>query len=124
MSPPIGAFQEARSSGNTDTREQAVFDPSVDTFESIKQRSPFLFCSLLMVGAKVRDGPTVSDLQDQLLHEATELAKDRVFESKGRVEDVQALLLLAGWSHSMGGVGWLTAGHAIRFVYFRTLPMT
>lgn len=69
-----------------------------------------------MVGAKVRDGPVVSDLQASLLHEATEQAKERVFDSKGRVEDVQALLLLAGWSHSMGGVGWLTAGHAIRRV--------
>lgn len=67
-----------------------------------------------MVGAKVRDGSVVSEVQSVLLQEATEQAKDRVFESKGRVEDVQALLLLAGWSHSMGGVGWLTAGHAIR----------
>ncbi|KAG8901440.1 hypothetical protein FRB99_005297 [Tulasnella sp. 403] len=92
----------------------AVFDPAVDTFASIKERSPFLLCALLMVGAKVRDGPLVSELQALLLREATEHAKDRVFESKGRVEDVQALLLLAGWSHSMGGVGWLTAGHAIR----------
>lgn len=92
----------------------AVFDPSIDTYVSIKERSPFLLCALLMVGAKVRDGPVVSDLQALLLHEATEHAKDRVFESKCTVEDVQALLLLAGWSHSMGGVGWLTAGHAIR----------
>lgn len=92
----------------------AVFDPSIDTYISIKERSPFLLCALLMVGAKVRDGPVVSDLQALLLHEATEHAKDRVFESKCTVEDVQALLLLAGWSHSMGGVGWLTAGHAIR----------
>ncbi|KAG8998596.1 hypothetical protein FRB93_013528 [Tulasnella sp. JGI-2019a] len=92
----------------------AVFDPSIDTYASIKERSPFLLCALLMVGAKVQDGPTVSDIQSMLLHEATEHAKDRVFESKGHVEDVQALLLLAGWSHSMGGVGWLTAGHAIR----------
>ncbi|KAG9019268.1 hypothetical protein FRB90_004537 [Tulasnella sp. 427] len=99
-------------------RSQAIFlgaiGFSVDTYASIKERSPFLLCALLMVGAKVRDGPVVSDLQALLLQEATEHAKDRVFESKCRVEDVQALLLLAGWSHSMGGVGWLTAGHAIR----------
>jgi hypothetical protein len=24
------------------------------------------------------------------------------------------MLLIAGWSHSTGGAGWLTAGHAIR----------
>ncbi|KAG8857969.1 hypothetical protein FRB96_005460 [Tulasnella sp. 330] len=92
----------------------AVFDPNIDTYASIKERSPFLFCALLMVGAKVQDGAVVSPVQAMLLHEATEQAKDHVFESNRCVEDVQALLLLAGWSHSMGGVGWLTAGHAIR----------
>ncbi|KAG8968751.1 hypothetical protein FRC03_006207 [Tulasnella sp. 419] len=93
----------------------AVFDPTVDTFPEIRRRSSFLFASLLTVAAKVRDGPQPpSETQLALLKEATDLAKERLFESTGKIEDVQALLLLAGWSHSMGGVGWLTAGHAIR----------
>jgi len=65
----------------------------------------------------VKDGANPpSDTQKALQEEATMIAKERAFESSGTVEDVQALLLLAGWSHTMKGVGWLTAGHAIRCV--------
>jgi hypothetical protein len=50
------------------------------------------------------------------------MAKDMFFCEEGdpvdvkkhasmmKLESVQAMLLLAGWSHSTGGTGWLTAG--------------
>ncbi|KDQ21446.1 hypothetical protein BOTBODRAFT_182777 [Botryobasidium botryosum FD-172 SS1] len=97
----------------------AVFDPARDTYESIKSRSPLCFCAILMVASKVRDGGgPPSELHNMLAKECVRMARETMFrESEDKainVEAIDAMLLIAGWSHSTGGTGWLTAGHAIR----------
>ncbi|TDL22666.1 hypothetical protein BD410DRAFT_212347 [Rickenella mellea] len=92
-----------------------VFDPRTDTFDSFKTRSPLCFCSILTVGAKVRDGPNPpSVLQEALHQEAITMSKESIFSGIDGLEKVQAMLILAAWSRTSGGAGWLAAGHAIR----------
>ena len=38
-----------------DSRHPTIFDPRVDTFDSLRERSPACFNSVLMVGSKVTD---------------------------------------------------------------------
>ncbi|KAG8846528.1 hypothetical protein FRC20_002973, partial [Serendipita sp. 405] len=93
----------------------AMFDPKRDTYQSLRRRSPFCFCCLLMVGAKVRDGGRQpSPIQLSLEREASEAVKETLFKAVKRVEIVQGMLLIAAWSYSAGGTGWITAGHALR----------
>lgn len=93
----------------------AMFDPKLDTYESLRRRSPFCFCCLLMVGAKVRDGGRQpSPIQLTLEKEASDTAKDTLFRPVKRIEVVQGMLLIAAWSYSTGGTGWIAAGHALR----------
>ncbi|KAG8820325.1 hypothetical protein FRC17_010197 [Serendipita sp. 399] len=100
----------------------AMFDPKLDTYQSLRQRSPFCFCCLLMVGAKVRDGGRQpSPIQLSLEREASEAVKETLFKPVKRIEIVQGMLLIdhqqlliAAWSYSAGGTGWITAGHALR----------
>lgn len=70
-----------------------MFDPKLDIFESLRQRSPFCFCCLLMVGAKVRDGGRQpSHIQLLLEKEATETAKETLFRPIKRIEVVQGMV--------------------------------
>lgn len=70
-----------------------MFDPKLDTFDSLRRRSPFCFCCLLMVGAKVRDGGgQPSHIQLLLEKEATEAAKDTLFKPVKRIEVVQGMV--------------------------------
>ncbi|KIM31839.1 hypothetical protein M408DRAFT_327253 [Serendipita vermifera MAFF 305830] len=93
----------------------AMFDPNLDTYDSLRRRSPFCFCCLLMVGAKVRDGGgQPSNIQLALENEVTEAVKDTLLRPVKRIEMVQGMLLLAAWSNSTGGTGWIAAGHAVR----------
>ncbi|KZT52102.1 hypothetical protein CALCODRAFT_502697 [Calocera cornea HHB12733] len=90
----------------------AVFNPDVDTFDSLRLRSPFVLCAILMVAARVRDGGgPPSRVHTELFQEASNLARDTLFSQPQGVECVQAMLLLAGWSSK---TGWLAAGHGIR----------
>ncbi|EJT97280.1 hypothetical protein DACRYDRAFT_111826 [Dacryopinax primogenitus] len=90
----------------------AVFNPEIDTFPSLRQRSPFVLCSILMVASRVRDGGSPpSRVHTELFQEASNLARDTLFSQPQGVECVQAMLLLAGWSSK---TGWLAAGHGIR----------
>ncbi|KAF8332612.1 uncharacterized protein EI90DRAFT_3145331 [Cantharellus anzutake] len=88
-----------------------LFDPSYDTFESLRSRTPFCFDSILAVASKIRAGngqPTQTHYH--CLENAQGIARSTLFGPIVRKEAVQAMLLLAAWSPS----GWLPGGHAIR----------
>jgi hypothetical protein len=100
------------------------FDPDVDTFESLRARSPFLITTLVMVGAKVTDaaGP-VSDLQRHCREHAEAIGQTTLFSPIARIEVVQAMIVLASW----GDTSWRPGGHALRMAMdmglYRCLPL-
>ena len=88
-----------------------LFDPSYDTYEALKERSPWCFDAILAVASKIRAGngpPSVTFYK--CLEEAQGIARSTLFGPAVRKEAVQAMLLLAAWSTS----GWLPCGHALR----------
>lgn len=88
-----------------------MFDPSYDTFESLMERTPWTFDSILAVAAKIRggNGPP-SPTFYKCLDEAQGIARSSLFGPIVRKEAVQGMLLLAAWSTN----GWLPSGHAMR----------
>lgn len=88
-----------------------LFDPSYDTYDDLKERSPWCFDVILAVASKIRAGnglPSVT--YHKCLDEAQWVARSTLFGPVVRKEAVQAMLLLAAWSTS----GWLPSGHALR----------
>ncbi|CAD6573450.1 MAG: hypothetical protein TREMPRED_000828 [Tremellales sp. Tagirdzhanova-0007] len=100
------------------------FAPEIDTFESLRARSPFAITTLIMVGAKVMDaaGP-VSDLQRQCREHAEKIGMSTLFTPIARLEVVQAMIVLASW----GDTSWRPGGHAMRIAMdmalYRCLPL-
>jgi hypothetical protein len=88
-----------------------LFDPSYDTYEALKERSPWCFDVILAVASKIRagNGPPSATFY-KCLEEAQGIARSTLFGPAVRMEAVQAMLLLAAWSTS----GWLPCGHALR----------
>lgn len=88
-----------------------LFDPSYDTFESLMERTPWTFDSILAISSKVKSGngplpPTFY----KCLEEAQGIARSSLFCPVVRKEAVIGMLLLAAWSTN----GWLPSGHAMR----------
>ena len=100
------------------------FDPEVDTFESLRKRSPFAITVLVMVGAKVTDaGGAVSELQQKCKEHAEHIGMSTLFSPVARIEVVQAMIILASW----GDTSWRPGGHALRMAMdmglYRCLPL-
>lgn len=88
-----------------------VFDSAVDTFTSLHDRSPFAVDSICMVAARVRDGGgKPSEVYTKCLQEVQTISCATLFAPVLRVEAVQAMILVSGWSDN----GWLSGGHAVR----------
>jgi len=88
-----------------------IFDSSVDTFASLHERSPFAVDSICMVAARVRDGGgKPSEVHTKCLQEVQSISCATLFAPVLRVEAVQAMILVSGWSDN----GWLSGGHAVR----------
>lgn len=104
-----------------------LFDTSYDTYEGLKERSPFCFDAILAVASKIRAGTgSPSATFYKCLEEAQGIARSTLFGPVVRKEAVQgmcfycllvcfitcpvAMLLLSAWSTS----GWLPSGHAMR----------
>lgn len=100
------------------------FDPEIDTFESMRKRSPFCLTAVVMVGAKITDaaGP-VSELQRQCREHAESIGSSTLFSPVARIEVVQAMIILASW----GDTSWRPGGHALRMAMdmglYRCLPL-
>ncbi|KAL1406859.1 hypothetical protein Q8F55_006268 [Vanrija albida] len=87
------------------------YDPTFDTWESLKIRSPFSITCITMVGARVRDGGgPVGDVQRLCREHAQRVAMGTMFNPVARIEAVQAMSILAAFSDN----GWLPGGHAVR----------
>ncbi|KAG2023045.1 priB protein, variant 2 [Coprinopsis cinerea AmutBmut pab1-1] len=88
-----------------------VFDVNMDTYESLHERSPFAVDAICMVAARVRDGGgQASEVHLKLLEEVQNIARASLFAPVLRMEAVQAMILVSGWSDN----GWLSGGHAVR----------
>ncbi|TFK77263.1 hypothetical protein BDN72DRAFT_35198 [Pluteus cervinus] len=88
-----------------------VFDARTDTYESLRERSPFAVDCICMVAARVRDGGgKPSEMYLRCLDEVKQISSASLFLSVLRAESVQAMILVAGWSDN----GWLSGGHAVR----------
>ncbi|KZS98190.1 hypothetical protein SISNIDRAFT_546194 [Sistotremastrum niveocremeum HHB9708] len=88
-----------------------LFDPAYDTYENLKERTPFCFDAILAVAGKIKSGNGApSTTFYKCLEEAQGIARSTLFGPVVRKEAVQAMLLLAAWSTS----GWLPSGHAMR----------
>jgi hypothetical protein len=88
-----------------------VFDSRVDTFDALHHRSPFAVDAICMVGARVRDGGgTPSETHNRCLDAVQDISRATLFSLVTRVEAIQAMILVSGWSDN----GWLSGGHAVR----------
>ncbi|KIW77203.1 hypothetical protein Z517_09649 [Fonsecaea pedrosoi CBS 271.37] len=91
-----------------------IFDPIVDTFDSIRARSPFCLIVILFIALKHKSGivhKVTTDLQktvrEACLQEARRQVCDSIFESP-TLESVQAMTLLAANAEK----SWFAIGHA------------
>ncbi|KAF9270061.1 hypothetical protein L218DRAFT_952259 [Marasmius fiardii PR-910] len=88
-----------------------VFDSNTDTYELLHERSPFAVNCICMVASRVRDGGgKQSEISRKCLDEVQSISCATLFLPVNRVEAVQAMVLVSGWSDN----GWLSGGHAVR----------
>ncbi|KAF9076108.1 hypothetical protein BDP27DRAFT_1313911 [Rhodocollybia butyracea] len=88
-----------------------IFDYTVDTYDALRERSPFAVNAICMVAARVRDGGAKpSDMHRMCLEEVQAISCASLFAPVVRVEAVQAMILVSGWSDN----GWLSGGMAVR----------
>ncbi|KAG7099044.1 hypothetical protein E1B28_000922 [Marasmius oreades] len=88
-----------------------VFDSNTDTFEALHERSPFAVNCICMVASRVRDGGgKQSEISKKCLDEVQSISCATLFLPVNRIEAVQAMVLVSGWSDN----GWLSGGHAVR----------
>ncbi|ELU37585.1 fungal specific transcription factor domain-containing protein [Rhizoctonia solani AG-1 IA] len=98
------AKSEAVEDERSPEREQDAIEKGIVSEE--EAIPAFRRCSLLI---------DIHQTQMALVRECSCMAKEYLFGPVKSVEIVQGLLLIAGWSHSTGPIGWLAAGHAIRY---------
>ncbi|WVN85319.1 uncharacterized protein L203_100464 [Cryptococcus depauperatus CBS 7841] len=87
------------------------YDPAVDTWESLRERSPFSITAIIWVGARVRDGGgPYSEVQKACRAHAETIAKGTLFNPVHRIEAIQGMILISAFQDN----GWLPGGHAVR----------
>ncbi|KAI0283585.1 hypothetical protein BGY98DRAFT_1087731 [Russula aff. rugulosa BPL654] len=81
-----------------------IFDVSYDSYDGLKERSPWTFDAILAVAGKIKSGnnPPAPSFY-KALEEAQGIARSSLFGPVVRKEAVQGMLLLAAWSTN----GWL-----------------
>ncbi|KAK4686593.1 hypothetical protein P7C73_g3535, partial [Tremellales sp. Uapishka_1] len=100
-----------------------VFDPSEDTWESLRLRSPFSITTILFVGKKIQDaGGPISETQRLLREHAESIGKTTLFSPIATIEALQAMIILASW----GDTGWRPGTHALSMAFdlelYKCLP--
>lgn len=68
-----------------------IFDANVDTYDSLRERSPFAVTVICMVAAKVRDGGQPSEMYLKCLEEVQTISCATLFSPVSRQEAVQAM---------------------------------
>ena len=75
---------------------EPLFDPAVDTFESIRASSKFCFSAILATAMQVDNGPMDSDGRvKRCTDEATGLAAQTLFSATADLYAVQGMIVLA-----------------------------
>ncbi|KAF9447804.1 hypothetical protein P691DRAFT_760464 [Macrolepiota fuliginosa MF-IS2] len=88
-----------------------VFDKGTDTYDALHERSPFAVNCICMVAARVRDGGgPPSETYLRCLEEVQSISCATLFSPVMRIEAIQSMILVSGWSDN----GWLSGGHAVR----------
>ncbi|KAK8861759.1 hypothetical protein IAR55_002582 [Kwoniella newhampshirensis] len=100
-----------------------VYDPSQDTWQSLRRRSPFSIAAILFVGKRIQDaGKPESELQRRLREHAENIGKTTLFSPIASIEALQAMIILASW----GDTGWRPGSHAISIAFdmelYKCLP--
>jgi hypothetical protein len=86
-----------------------LFDPVVDTFETLRQRSRFCFTVILAITLRVSHRSTnPDDLFNLCWEEAHNLAAKSLFMGSPELETVQGMVLLAAYSEK----NWFAIKHA------------
>ncbi|KAJ3852861.1 hypothetical protein EV368DRAFT_82133 [Lentinula lateritia] len=84
-----------------------VFDFKVDTYDALHERSPFAVNCICMVAARVRDGGgKAGETHKRCLEEVQAISCATLFAPVTRVEAVQAMILVSGWSDNGEMVIW------------------
>ncbi|OQU96083.1 hypothetical protein CLAIMM_02218 [Cladophialophora immunda] len=88
-----------------------MLDPVLDTFDSLRVRSPFCFAVVLATAARVKEASNPTDpVRQATQNEARVLAAETLFIGVPVLEDVQAMTLIAAFSERT----WFAIGHAIQ----------
>ena len=85
-------------------------DPSLHTFRYVREKSSFLFATVLAVTAKLLHPA----LRKPLLSHAEELFLESFRCGSKSPEIIQAILILTYWKDPRDNRAWLSVGHAIR----------
>lgn len=86
-----------------------MFDPVLDTFDSLRVRSPFCFAVVLATAARAKEALNPTDSLRQICqNEARRLAAETLFIGVPVLEDAQAMTLLAAFSERT----YFAIGHA------------
>ncbi|KAL1409275.1 hypothetical protein Q8F55_006108 [Vanrija albida] len=100
-----------------------VLNPREDTWENLRQRSPFIVTVILSIALRARDGGGApSELTKKCRDSAEDMAKQTLFSPIATLETVQALTLITSW----GEHAWRTLCHAMALAVdmrlYRCLP--
>ncbi|PWO00632.1 hypothetical protein FA09DRAFT_358681 [Tilletiopsis washingtonensis] len=93
--------------------DKKFFDEEADLFGKYRRKSPFLFDTILYIGARVDSagGPPSASFRTCLAASQRHASATLLGRTKSN-EDVQAMLILASYTDSQNG--WLQVGHACR----------
>ncbi|KAK4949726.1 hypothetical protein LTR10_011568 [Elasticomyces elasticus] len=95
-----------------------MFDPVLDTFDSLRVRSPFCFAVILSTAARAREASNPMDnLRQTCQNEARRLAAETLFIGVPVLEDAQAMTLLAAFSERT----YFAIGHATQMALLLNL---
>ncbi|ORY30762.1 hypothetical protein BCR39DRAFT_528194 [Naematelia encephala] len=88
-----------------------VHDAKLDTWETMRSRSPIALASVIAIGAMARDGTgAVSDAQRNALQFTKALVMGSIFTRHHCLGDVQGVITIGAYHRNC----WLLSGHAIR----------
>ncbi|KAL4791069.1 hypothetical protein BDV19DRAFT_393434 [Aspergillus venezuelensis] len=89
-----------------------LFDPITDSFDAVRQQSPFSLAAILAVGlnAERASMPDSTTASVRCLCEAQYLAKKSLFSSSAQLGTVRGMLLLAAYSD----INWFAVCHAFQ----------
>ncbi|TVY62878.1 hypothetical protein LSUE1_G006676 [Lachnellula suecica] len=95
-----------------------VFDPSYDTFDSIRRRSSMLFDTIITIGCRAENGAVSSQYQALSNTTKSPIAEVLLGTTLPSIETIQALLINACYSEK----GWMLTSMAVRMALDLELP--